>query len=99
MFKYTLALWFIVLGTCPLRAQDSLDYEIQRQKVNTLLKDRSERFGQFYESLESKTGIFGLKTKKDMQKSIDILKAIVLNDNHILKETQILVRYKDQEKS
>lgn len=90
----------IFLGTCAsLMAQDSLDYETQRRKVNDLLKDRSERFGQFYESLDSRSGIFGGKTKRDMQKSIDILKQIVLNDNKILKETQTLVKYKDQEKS
>lgn len=99
MYKYILCIGLLA-GTCfSVLAQDSLDYETQRQKVNRLLQDRTARFGQFYESLESRTGIFGLKTKKDMQKSIDILKEIVLNDNKIFKETQILVRYKDQEKS
>lgn len=93
-------LWLgFVLYTLALFAQDTLSYETQRKKVNQLLDDRSARFGQFNKSLEARTGIFGLKTKKDMQKSLDILKEIVLNDNKIFKETKILLRYKDQEKS
>ncbi len=72
---------------------------MQRQKVNDLLAQRSARFGQFDESLKKRTGIFGLKTKKDMQASIDILKEIVLTDNNIFRETKMLLDYKDFEKS
>jgi len=80
-------------------ASDTSGYETQRQKVNTLLQQRSARFGQFDESLKKRTGIFGLKTKKDMQASIDILKQIVLTDNDIFRETKMLLDYKDFEKS
>ncbi len=80
-------------------ASDTSGYETQRQKVNTLLQRRSARFGQFDESLKKRTGIFGLKTKKDMQASIDILKQIVLTDNDIFRETKMLLDYKDFEKS
>jgi hypothetical protein len=46
--------------------------------------------------LEKKTGVFGLfKTKKDMQKSIDILRQVVLNDNNIFIETRKLLDLKD----
>ncbi len=78
---------------------DTSGYEAQRQKVNELLQQRSARFGQFDESLKKRTGIFGLKTKKDMQASIDILKQIVLTDNGIFRETKMLLDYKDFEKS
>lgn len=78
---------------------DTSAYELQRQKVNQLLDQRSARFGQFDESLNKRTGIFGLKTKKDMQASIDILKEIVLTDNHIFKETKRLLDFKDSEKA
>ena len=78
---------------------DTSGYEAQRQKVNDLLQRRSARFGQFDESLKKRTGIFGLKTKKDMQASIDILKQIVLTDNDIFRETKMLLDYKDFEKS
>ncbi len=81
-------------------AQDTtLTYESQRQKVNKLLQQRSARFGDFSESLQRRTGIFGLKTKKDMQASIDILKQIVLNDNDIFRETKTLLDFKDVQKS
>jgi len=94
-------LFFILLflSSQSLLAQDTLAYEVQRQRVNNLLNKRSARFGQFNQSLQSRTGIFGLKTKKDMQASIDILKEIVATDNYIFKETKVLLDYKDMEKT
>jgi chromosome segregation ATPase len=46
-----------------------------------------------------RTGIFGLKTKKDMQRSIDILLNVMQTDNIILRETKALLEYKDFEKN
>ena len=77
--------------------QRNTAYETQRNKVNELLDQRSARFGQFNESLQQRTGIFGLKTKKDMQASLDILQQIVLTDNDIFKETKRLLDFKDFE--
>lgn len=78
---------------------DSISFEDQRKKVNNLLDERSRKFGEYDISLEQKTGIFGLfKTKNDMQKSNDILKAIVINDNKIFIETRRLLALKDGEK-
>jgi len=75
---------------------DSLTFEAQRERVNHLLDERSRRFGDYDQSLEKKTGVFGLfKTKGDMQKSIDILRQIVLNDNNIFVETRKLLDLKD----
>jgi len=77
---------------------DSLSFEQQRQRVNTLLDERSYRFGELDISFQQKTGVFGIfKTKKDMQKSIDILKQIVLTDNNIFLETKKLLDIKDNE--
>ncbi|RKD13867.1 hypothetical protein BCY91_09945 [Pelobium manganitolerans] len=73
---------------------DSLAYELQRNKINTMLNSRVAKYGQFTESLNSRTGIFGLKTKKDMQKSMDILKEIIETDNSILRETKTLLDFK-----
>lgn len=92
-----LAMLAHVQGQELIRA-DTVEYEQQRQKVNDLLQQRSARFGQYEESLMQRTGIFGLKTRKDMQASIDILKEIVLTDNHIFRETKQLVDFKDFEK-
>lgn len=83
----------------PYAQADSLTYELQRQKVNQLLEERRARFGKFDESLKKKTGIFGLKTKKDMQASIDILESIVKTDNNIFVETKKLIDFKDQQLS
>lgn len=77
-------------------SSDSLDYENQRQKVNRLLDERNQKFGQYDESLNKRTGIFGLKTKKDMQSSLNILLQIVETDNYIFRETKNLLNYKDQ---
>ena len=75
---------------------DSMTFEAQRERVNHLLDERSRRFGEYDESLQKKTGVFGLfKTKKDMQKSIDILRQVVLNDNNIFIETRKLLDLKD----
>lgn len=73
---------------------DSLAYQLQRNKINNMLDARLAKFGQFTESLDKKTGIFGFKTKKDMQKSMDILKDIIQTDNSILKETKTLLDFK-----
>ena len=77
---------------------DSISYEIQRKLVNTLLQQRSTKFGEYDVSLTQKTGIFGIfKSKGDMQKSNDILKQIVITDNNIFLETKKLLAIKDYE--
>ncbi|WP_146113749.1 hypothetical protein [Sphingobacterium gobiense] len=77
---------------------DSISFEQQRERVNNLLEKRSRRFGEFDNSLRQKTGVFGIfKRKKDMQKSIDILREIVLSDNAILLETKKLLYIKGNE--
>ncbi|WP_237487967.1 hypothetical protein [Hufsiella arboris] len=90
---------FILSGLSAFAQTDSIVYERQRKKINDLLDERNERFGQFDVSLSQKTGIFGWKTKKDMQRSLDILAEIAKTDNNILKETKVLLDYKDLQKS
>ncbi|QRY57850.1 hypothetical protein BCY89_25480 [Sphingobacterium siyangense] len=78
---------------------DSSSFEVQRSRVNDLLDARQQKFGAYDTSLTQKTGFFGLfKSKGDMQKSIDILKDIVITDNNIFLETQKLLKIKDFEK-
>src|SRR5690606_26049210 len=98
-FKVFISVVILLLSYVDLKAQDTLAYEVQRQRVNDLLNQRSARFGEFNKSLDARTGIFGFKTKKDMQASIDILKEIVQTDNHIFKETKVLIDYKDMERT
>lgn len=92
-------IFFLFYSITCIAQQDTSAYQAQRKKVNQLLADRSAKFGQYDQSLNSRTGIFGLKTKKDMQRSIDILTEIVRTDNGIFLETKALLDYKDFEKT
>ncbi|RZL43969.1 MAG: hypothetical protein EOP00_22020 [Pedobacter sp.] len=76
-------------------AQDTSAYEIQRAKINALLADRSAKFGQYDESLNARTGIFGFQTKRDIKNSNEILRQIALNDNEIFTQLKVLMDYKD----
>jgi hypothetical protein len=78
-------------------AQDTSAYEIQRQKVNALLTQRSAKFGQYDQSLSTRTGIFGFQTKRDIRNSNEILREIALTDNDIFDELKILMNYKDMQ--
>jgi len=66
-----------------LQAQDSLANITELQK---LLKDRKDRFEEYATAADKKSGIFGTKTKKDLEKSREILFQIVKTDNNILNE-------------
>lgn len=76
---------------------DTSAYQTQRLRVNALLAERSAKFGQYDESLNARTGIFGFQTKRDIKNSNEILRQIVLNDNNIFKELKTLMEYKDLE--
>lgn len=89
----------VLLANAKYLEADSSLFESQRKRVNMLLEERRRKFGEYDQSLEQRTGIFGLfKSKSDMQKSIDILQAIVINDNNIFIETRKLLDLKDTER-
>ncbi|RZK82562.1 MAG: hypothetical protein EOO92_01285 [Pedobacter sp.] len=91
-------LLLLITSTNAVIAQsDTSAYQTQRLKVNALLNQRSAKFGQYDQSLNAKTGIFGLQTKSDVKNSNEILRQIVVSDNNIFKELKILMDYKDQE--
>ena len=100
--KYALLSFLLLFNLGYLAAQDNADssaFEVQRKRVNSLLEARQQKFGAYDTSLTQKTGLFGLfKSKGDMQKSIDILKDVVITDNNIFLETQQLLKIKDFEK-
>ncbi len=80
MRKLTLITILILLFTNTF-AQDSLSTIGELQK---LLKDRRERFQSYATSADQRSGIFGNKTKKDLEESREILLDIVKTDDHIL---------------
>jgi len=81
--------------TLTVSAQDTSAYEIQRTKINSLLAERSAKFGQYDQSLNERTGIFGFQTKRDIKNSNEILRQIALNDNEIFQQLKVLLDYKD----
>ncbi|MBB3058227.1 hypothetical protein [Mucilaginibacter gotjawali] len=96
MGKYIFFIIFILL-TVGARAQqksDSLAYQLQRTKINGMLAQRTQKFGQYSESLAMHTGIFGLQTKKDIRRSNDILIDIIKTDNDIYKQLKILLDFR-----
>jgi hypothetical protein len=52
--------------------------------LQALLQERKDRFEKYTNSLGEKTGIFGGKTKKDLQSSQKILVEIVRLDNQLI---------------
>ncbi|WP_443947172.1 hypothetical protein ACJVDH_08685 [Pedobacter sp. AW1-32] len=95
MKKYVCLLLGLFATTAVFAQQDTVAYSAQRVKVNGLLTDRSKKFGQYDESLNQRTGIFGWQTKKDIKRSNEILRDVVLTDNNIFKELKVLMEYKD----
>jgi hypothetical protein len=93
--KFTVLVLLVATSQLKGLAQDTSAYELQRTKINALLAERSEKFGQYDQSLTTRTGIFGFQTKRDIKNSNEILRQIALNDNAIFKELKVLLDYKD----
>ncbi|PYF76768.1 hypothetical protein [Pedobacter nutrimenti] len=93
--KPLLLLLFVVVSLNSMAQDDSTAYQLQRVKINTLLAQRSAKFGQYEQSLNARTGIFGFQTKNDIKNSNEILRQIALNDNNIFRELKVLMEYKD----
>jgi hypothetical protein len=96
MKKFILSLLtsFITLAVVAQNNTDSLAYQLQRKKINTMLAQRAQKFGQYDKSLTMHTGIFGLQTKKDIRRSNDILMDIAKTDNDIYKQIKILLDFR-----
>ena len=87
---------FLCIGEVCAQSQfnaDSVAYQMQRKKINDMLANRKLKFGQYSQSLNEHTGIFGLQTKSDIRRSNDILMDIVKTDDNIYKELKILLEY------
>jgi hypothetical protein len=85
---------FFLADTYAQVSTDSLAYQAQRKKINDMLGQRKVKFGQYDQSLNEHTGIFGLQTKKDIRRSNDILMDIVKTDDDIFGQLKILLDYK-----
>ena len=100
MKKIALLFLFCLIATVGASAQspvnsDSVAYQLQRKKINTMLAARKQKFGQYDQSLSQHTGIFGFQTKDDIRRSAGILMDISKTDDAIFKELKILLEYRD----
>jgi hypothetical protein len=100
MRKIALLFLFCLIATVGASAQspvnsDSVAYQLQRKKINSMLTARKQKFGQYEQSLSQHTGIFGFQTKDDIRRSAGILMDIAKTDDNIFKELKILLEYRD----
>lgn len=70
-----------------------------KEQLQLLLKERKQHFDGYMTSLNEKSGFFGGKSKKDLQKSQDILVEIVKLDNRVMSILSRQLDYKDFEKT
>lgn len=94
LYGFCLLCLFHVFVFAQKPTSDSLAYQLQRTKINQMLENRRQKFGQYDQSLKMHTGIFGLQTKKDIRRSNDILMDIVKTDDDIFRELKILMDYR-----
>ena len=85
---------FFIADTFAQVNTDSAAYQLQRKKINGMLEMRRQKFGEYDQSLNMHTGIFGLQTKKDIKRSNDILMDIVKTDDDIFQQLKILLDYR-----
>ncbi len=90
-----LALPLALAGRAP--AADSSFSE--KKKLYDLLEDRKRKFGQYVNSLDEKTGLFGSRTRSDIRRSMAVLKEIVETDNRIIAVLNRAMDFKVFEKS
>jgi hypothetical protein len=96
VLPFLFCIWFVPVYAQKLNT-DSLAYQLQRKKINSMLDERRQKFGQYDESLAKHSGIFGLQTKKDIRRSNDILMDIAKTDENIFKQIKILLNYRTYE--
>jgi hypothetical protein len=81
------------------QAQALTGADSDKQLLFQILKERQDHFSAYTKSLDEATGIFGFKTKKDIQRSNAILIDIVKLDNRMIAVLNRELSYKDYEKT
>ena len=95
MLKNSLIPFVLVLLLLPLTSvatQDTVQKRVDDKKaLKMLLKERRDRFSQYTERIDDKSGFFGNQTKKDLREINEVLKEIVRTDNKIIAELDRLL--------
>jgi hypothetical protein len=80
MKGFTITILFVVY--CILVIGNDRDHE--KVELQKLVSERETRFGEYSRAADSRSGIFGNKTRKDLHEQVEILTAIVKTDNRII---------------
>jgi hypothetical protein len=91
-------IYILILLIVPGYAQTQPDI-LEKVRLKELIDQRKEKFSDYFESIEKKSGIFGNKTKKDLTRSNDVLRDIVRTDNEIISVLNRALDYKSFEKT
>jgi len=81
--KINILLLFLI--SLPSLAQNRIGDD-DKKTLKLLLQERKDRFEQYTEHLDDKSGFFGFQSKKDVKYINEILKDIVRTDNKIILE-------------
>ncbi|MFT6850086.1 MAG: hypothetical protein ACJATA_000892 [Sphingobacteriales bacterium] len=83
--KLVLFFALILVTSYTIKAQETRFGNYQLKK---LLVERKELIGDYGDSMEKGTGIFGLQTKRDLKRANEILLGIIRKDNEIMKQLE-----------
>lgn len=99
---FFLGLTFLLSATTVVpqdRARErTQDRTADRAELHQLLMERQKKFDAYTTSLKKRSGIFGGKTKVDMQRSNEVLTDIIESDNKIISVLNRVVNFKTYEK-
>jgi hypothetical protein len=96
--KKIILLFFLAVSCLTGNAQNEILAQ-DRMNLQNLLAERAKKFSSYTTSIQKRSGIFGNKTKGDIQKSNEVLLAIVTLDNEIMDALKRALSYKTFEKA
>lgn len=88
----------LILSLLMLMNFTTLSQIRERERLQELLQERRDKFESYIESMQKRSGIFGGKTKKDIEASNKVLMEIVETDNRIMGVLNRAINYKTHEK-
>jgi hypothetical protein len=71
----------------------------ERQRLQELMEERRSKFESYMQSMQKRSGIFGGKTKKDLEAGNKVLMEIVETDNRIMGVLTRAIQFKTHEKA
>src|SRR5690349_11108044 len=96
MMKKILFLALLCGSIIPVFAQTQME---DRMNLQNLLAQRAKHFSAYTSSIQKRSGIFGNKTRRDLERSNEVLIAIVTLDNDIMDALNRSLSYKTFEKT